>query len=89
MSIGENIKSIREAAKLTQEQLAERLYITRSTLSGYENDKHINLNMVMRICDALHTDPNHLFGVVDKSMTKDEFMKVGLKKLEEMYDELK
>lgn len=88
MDIGVNIKAIRVSANLTQEQLADKLFISRSTLSGYENGNRIDLGMVMKICSVLQTDPNHLFGVEDKSVSKDEFMKAVIKAAEEMYEEL-
>ena len=36
MTIGKNIKKLRTAAGLTQEQLAERLFVTRQTVSNWE-----------------------------------------------------
>ena len=36
MTIGTNIKKLRTAAGLTQDQLAERLYVTRQTVSNWE-----------------------------------------------------
>ena len=86
--IGENIKAIREKANLSQSKLAEELFISRSTLSGYENGKPINPEMVMKICKVLRTDPNHLFGVESKNVGREEFMKVAIKAAEEMYEEL-
>ena len=34
--IGKNIKDLRIQAKLTQEELAEKLFVTRQTVSNYE-----------------------------------------------------
>lgn len=34
--IGKNIKHLREVNKLSQEQLAEKLFVTRQTVSNYE-----------------------------------------------------
>lgn len=34
--IGKNIKYLREEKHLTQDQLAERLFVTRQTVSNYE-----------------------------------------------------
>ena len=36
MTIGTNIKKLRTTAGLTQDQLAERLYVTRQTVSNWE-----------------------------------------------------
>ena len=38
MSIGSKLAQAREAANLTQEQLAERLGVTQETVSGWESD---------------------------------------------------
>lgn len=35
--IGKNIKELRRARGLTQEELGERLHVTRQTVSNYEN----------------------------------------------------
>ncbi|EON11936.1 LexA family transcriptional regulator [Pandoraea sp. SD6-2] len=40
MNIGQWIRASREAAKLTQEQLAEQLGKTKSNVSGWENGRH-------------------------------------------------
>ena len=37
--IGKNIKHLRIAQEMTQDQLAERLFVTRQTVSNYENGK--------------------------------------------------
>ena len=37
--VGNNIKKVREEKGLTQEQLAERLNVTRQAVSNWENEK--------------------------------------------------
>ena len=37
MALGENIRNLREEAQLTQQQLAERLYVSRQTISRWES----------------------------------------------------
>lgn len=39
MSIGKNIKNRRIELKISQDQLAEKLFVTRQTISNYENGK--------------------------------------------------
>ena len=36
MTIGTNIKKLRTSQGLTQDQLAEKLYVTRQTVSNWE-----------------------------------------------------
>lgn len=57
--IGKNIRDLRIQAGLSQEQLAERLYVTRQTVSNYENDRtQPDLEQLRRITAVLdvHTD---------------------------------
>lgn len=39
MEIGKKLKDARLRAKLTQEQVAERLFVSRQTISNWENEK--------------------------------------------------
>ena len=39
MELGKQIKKCRQDAKLTQEELDERIYVSRQTVSNWENDK--------------------------------------------------
>lgn len=53
-TIGTNIKIFRKARNLSQSQLAERLWIDRSSLSGYEIGKRTpDIYMLCRIADEL------------------------------------
>ncbi len=47
--IGENIKKLRNKEKLTQQELAEILHTTQSTISSYENGK--NTILTAFLCD--------------------------------------
>ena len=39
MELGKQIKKHRMAAQLSQEELADRVYVSRQTISNWENDK--------------------------------------------------
>lgn len=39
MELGKQIKKYRQDAQLTQDELAERIYVSRQTVSNWENDK--------------------------------------------------
>lgn len=57
--IGKNIKSIRKTKGLTQEALAEALYVTRQTVSNYENGRsQPDLDTLLKIAEVLETDIN-------------------------------
>ncbi len=62
-TLGKNIKSFREARNLSQSQLAERLWIDRSSLSGYEIGKRTpDIYMLCRIADELKLSLDELVG---------------------------
>ena len=63
--IGKNIRDLREQAGLTQEAFAEKLFVTRQTVSNYENGKtRPDVQTVIRIAEILETDANHvLYGL--------------------------
>ena len=39
MELGKQIRKYRQEAQLSQEELAERIYVSRQTVSNWENDK--------------------------------------------------
>ena len=52
--IGKNIKDLRIAKSLTQDQLAEKLFVTRQTVSNYENGKsHPDIETIEKIASVL------------------------------------
>ena len=62
-TIGTNIKIYRKARNLSQSQLAERLWIDRSSLSGYEIGKRTpDIYMLCRIADELDLPLDVLVG---------------------------
>lgn len=61
MKIPKNIKTLRTAKNLTQDELAEKLFVTRQTVSNYENGKsRPDVEMLTRIAEVLETDVNAL-----------------------------
>ena len=71
MEIGNQIKQHRAALNLSQEELAEQIYVTRQTLSNWENGKtYPDVNSLLRLSDV--------FGV-----TLDELVKGDIPKMKE------
>lgn len=71
MEIGKQIQQRRTAAGISQEELAERLYITRQTLSNWETGKtYPDINSLLRLSDLFH-------------VSLDELVKGDLKAMEE------
>ena len=57
--IGKNIKALREWKCLTQDQLAEKLFVTRQTVSNYETGRsRPDIEMLTKIADVLDVDAN-------------------------------
>ena len=66
--IGKNIKSLREEKKLSQDQLAEMLFVTRQTISNYETGRsRPDVEMLARIADILGVDANTVIYGVEPS----------------------
>lgn len=52
MEIGKKLKKARLEAKLTQEQAAQRLFVSRQTISNWENEKtYPDIASVVRLSD--------------------------------------
>ena len=55
--IGKNIRQLRTREHMTQDELAAKLFVTRQTVSNYENGKsRHDVEMLERIAEVLHTD---------------------------------
>lgn len=60
--LGKRIKELRKFANLTQEKLAELIFIETSTLSGIESGRHFpSLATLEKISSVLNTDLKNLF----------------------------
>lgn len=72
--ISKNIKQLRIQKGITQDELAEMLFVTRQTVSNYETGKsRPDVDMLINIAAALDTDVNTvIYGVPDcKEKTKE------------------
>ena len=71
--IGKNIKKARSEKGYTQEQLAQKLCVTRNTISNYETG-HSNpdIEMLQMLAEALETDPNTLIYGEKKEQSADQ-----------------
>lgn len=59
--IGKHIRLLRTRQGMTQDQLAEALFVTRQSVSNYETGKsRPDIDMLLRIADILHTDIDSL-----------------------------
>ena len=59
--IAKNIKKLRQKKKLTQEELAEKLYVTRQAVSNWETGKNQpDIETLKSMAEVLGTDINEL-----------------------------
>lgn len=64
MEIAQRIKNLRESAHLTQQELADRLSISRSTLAGYESEnKQPSYQVLAQISSIFKIPTDYLLGV--------------------------
>ncbi|WP_107840678.1 helix-turn-helix transcriptional regulator [Metasolibacillus meyeri] len=74
MNLSGKIKKMRVENKLTQEQLAEKLQVSRSTISSWETGRsYPDLEMVIVICDCFHVSLDFLLREDEKMVRKLNF----------------
>ena len=61
MKFGENLYNLRKAAKMSQEKLAEKMEVTRQSVSKWENgESYPEMEKIMKLCDIFHCKINDL-----------------------------
>lgn len=75
--IGKNIKDLRISKDLTQDELAEKLFVTRQTVSNYETGRtRPDIDSLMKISEVLEADIHTVLYGDDKSKEKEKMMKI-------------
>ncbi len=68
IDIGKNIKKLRLQQDLSQAQLAERLGITKSIISAYENGSRMpSYEVLLKISRIFKVSTDYLFGIENKN----------------------
>lgn len=68
MSLGQRLMCLRKAKQLSQEQMAEKLNVTRQTVSKWETDQSTpDFDKIVPLCDLFGISPNELFNSIDKN----------------------
>lgn len=81
--LNENIKALRKAKGLSQEELAIKLNVVRQTVSKWEKGLSVpDAGMVIQIAEVLDTTVNVLLGEEIPSSEKPDFIKTLAAKLE-------
>ena len=74
-NIGKNLKKFRQSAGLTQQELADRLGLSRPTISSWEvNRTEPSMNDVQKIAGILNCSIIDLLGDYKAAMDLDEYM---------------
>lgn len=61
MELGKQIKTYRQNSKLSQEELANRIYVSRQTISNWENDKsYPDMNGLVLLSEIFKTSIDNL-----------------------------
>lgn len=73
MSLAENLQYLRAREGVTQEQLAERLDVSRQSVSKWESSASFpEMDTLIKLCDMFHTDMDTLLrGSVEQSFSED------------------
>ena len=67
-TLGQRIRAQRIRLGMTQEELAEALYVEKSIISYYENDKkEMRASSLAELAKVLQTTPNYLLGFADNN----------------------
>ena len=63
VDVGERLRKIRKAAKLTQKEVAEKVHMTQSYIAGIENNTHKpSLSALQLIANVLKVDISEFVG---------------------------
>lgn len=70
-SIGDKIKSLRKKLRMTQEELGEKVGVTKATINKYETGVVVNLPRpkIEKLAEALQTTPAYLMGWEEGNVT--------------------
>lgn len=64
MQLGEKLYKLRESKNMSQEELAEKLGVSRQTISNWENDKvTLDVDKAQELCKLYDIDMNSLFDI--------------------------
>ena len=69
IDIGARIKDLRNARRMTQAEFAERINVTKSTVSAYENGTRFpSYDVLIRIARLFKVSTDNLLGYSEKSV---------------------
>ena len=76
-SFGELLRELREDNKMTQKDLADKIYVTVGTISNYENNQHMpDIEKLVAIANFFNVTTDYLLGRSISLLSPDIFSKV-------------
>lgn len=82
MNFGDNLKKLRKLKKLSQEDLAEKVGVSRQSVSKWETgDAYPEMNNILELCKILHCNINDLVNdsIIDLESLDEEVKKKAVK----------
>ena len=72
VDFGTTLKELRQNAGLTQKELADRLWLSKATVSYYEQSaRYPSPEILVKIAEVFHVSTDHLLGLEEKKQTLD------------------
>ncbi len=67
VAVGERASHMRKVLSMTSNEVADRLNVTRQTLSNYESGKTpMRADVIRSLCEIYDIDPSWLLGISDE-----------------------
>ncbi len=72
VNFGTTLKELRKSMGLTQQQLADRLWLSKATVSYYEQSlRYPSPEVIVKLARVFHVSADYLLGMEDKSQSID------------------
>lgn len=72
VDFGTTLKELRQCAGMTQKQLAERLWLSKATVSYYEQSlRYPSPEVLVKLSNVFHVSTDYLLGIEGKKQTID------------------
>lgn len=76
--MGEKLRLARKKAKMSQEEVAEKLNIARSNISKYEHDKlEPNIHTIKQFCKIYGVTADYLLDIEEKQLIRNNNISIG------------
>ncbi len=72
VKFAEKLKELRKNAGMTQQQLADRIWVTKASISYYElSERDPSPEILIKIAKVFHVTTDYLLGIEDKQLYLD------------------